>query len=198
MRPQTVSANTVSGRSAKMDDLRSRVEELNSSGHDCLIFSQWTNPHYGIARLAAELQAFDPLSYTGQLSTHQRLEILDQFRTQTTPSLLLLSLKAGGVGLNLAKASYVFHFDRWWNPAVEQQASDRVHRLGQTQPVTIYNYLCQDTVEERIAAILEGKRTLFQDLVDGVSVSVAQLLTPAELFGLFGLPAPSSLRTGVD
>jgi SNF2 family DNA or RNA helicase len=85
--------------------------------------------------------------------------------------LMLLSLQAGGVGLNLTAASAVVHFDRWWNPAVEAQAEDRAHRIGQTRPVRTVAYLCPDTIEERIAAILADKRALSAELVDGVSVS---------------------------
>jgi non-specific serine/threonine protein kinase len=85
--------------------------------------------------------------------------------------LLLLSLRAGGVGLNLTSASYVFHFDRWWNPAVETQAEDRAHRIGQTRPVHTYAYLCEDTIEERIQEILIEKRALFADIVDGVDAN---------------------------
>ena len=81
---------------------------------------------------------------------------------------MILSLRAGGTGLNLTSASRVVHFDRWWNPAVETQAEDRVHRIGQTPPVQVFAYLCADTVEERIAKILDEKRRLFSDLIDGV------------------------------
>lgn len=117
----------LSGASSKLEDLRQRMEELQSNGQHCLVFSQWTNATYGITRLESDLQTFRPLTYSGQLSAEERLEVLDLFARRTGPSVLLLSLRAGGVGLNLTKASYVFHFDRWWNPAVEQQASDRVH-----------------------------------------------------------------------
>jgi SNF2 family DNA or RNA helicase len=100
---------------------------------------------------------------------------------------LILSLKAGGQGLNLQQASYVVHFDRWWNPAVERQAESRSHRLGQLLPVTVYAYRCLDTIEQRIDEVLQGKQLLFDRVVDGVTMEPAELLTKADLLGLFGI-----------
>lgn len=104
---------------------------------------------------------------------------------------LVLSLKAGGVGPNLQKASYVFHFDRWWNPASEAQADDRAHRIGQTRGVSVYKYICEGTIEERIHEILRAKRALFADYVDDVCMDLGTRLTEQELFGLFGLRPPA-------
>ena len=104
--------------------------------------------------------------------------------------MLVLSLRAGGLGLNLQDASYVFHLDRWWNPAVERQAEDRSHRLGQTVKVNIIKYSCVDTIEERIDTILERKQMLFDDLVDDVSLDLSERLSPGELFSLFGMRRP--------
>ncbi|MFA4835225.1 MAG: C-terminal helicase domain-containing protein [Dehalococcoidia bacterium] len=112
------------------------------------------------------------------------------FKSSPEHKLLLLSLRAGGQGLNLQEASYVFHFDRWWNPAVEHQAEDRTHRLGQTLPVHIYKYTCENTIEERIDDILHKKQLLFDELVDDVSINLRTTLTGEELFGLFGLTPP--------
>ncbi|MDP2991882.1 MAG: restriction endonuclease, partial [Deltaproteobacteria bacterium] len=97
-------------------------------------------------------------------------------------------------GLNLQDASYVFHFDRWWNPAVERQAEGRAHRLGQTFPVHIYKYTIGDTIEERIEKILVEKQLLFDELVDGVSIDLKSKLSGEELFGLFGLVPPENLK----
>ena len=111
-----------------------------------------------------------------------------------TLSLLILSLRAGGQGLNLQEASYVVHFDRWWNPAVERQAEARSHRLGQALPVNVYTYTCEDTIEERIESLLRDKQRLFDELVDGVSLDLRAALSGQELFGLFGLDAPIAVR----
>jgi SNF2 family DNA or RNA helicase len=96
-------------------------------------------------------------------------------------------LRAGGLGLNLQEASYVFHLDRWWNPAVERQAEDRSHRMGQAVKVNVIKYSCTDTMEERIDAILERKQSLFDELIDDVSLDLSTLMNRQELFGLFGL-----------
>jgi SNF2 family DNA or RNA helicase len=100
---------------------------------------------------------------------------------------LVLSLRAGGQGLNLQEASYVFHFDRWWNPAIEHQAEDRSHRMGQTVPVNVFKYLCENTIEERIDQILRRKQAFFDELVDDVTLDLRAKLTEGELLGLFDL-----------
>ena len=99
----------------------------------------------------------------------------------------MLSLRAGGLGLNLQEASYVFHLDRWWNPAVERQAEDRSHRMGQTVKVNVIKYSCADTIEQRIDEVLEQKQELFAQLVDDVSLDLSTRLNQAEILGLFGL-----------
>ena len=100
---------------------------------------------------------------------------------------MVISLRAGGVGLNLQQASYVFHLDRWWNPAVERQAEDRAHRIGQTVKLNVIKYICADTIEERIDRILNDKQQLFDELVDDVSLNLSARLSRRELLGLFGL-----------
>src|SRR5205085_7324096 len=103
-------------------------------GHRALVFSQWTSERYGVARIAAGLARFAPLTYTGALSAAERDGRIAAFADDPERRVLVLSLRAGGVGLNLQQASYVVHFDRWWNPAVEAQATDRTHRMGQVNP----------------------------------------------------------------
>ncbi|MHC9538115.1 MAG: DEAD/DEAH box helicase [Vulcanimicrobiota bacterium] len=182
------------GSSSKAEDLIHRLKALCGSGHRALVFSQWTNDHYGTGKLAERLNEFQPLVYTGALGQAERSARIDEFRHDSRHTALILSLRAGGQGLNLQEASYVFHFDRWWNPAVENQATGRSHRMGQRYPVTVYAYTCVNTIEERIEQILEGKRALFATLVDQVSMDVRKLLTADELFGLFGLSAPLRLK----
>ena len=183
------------GSSVKADDLHHRLKSLRGSGHRALIFSQWTSEHFGTGRLEKELKEFRPLAYTGTLLQAERAARIEMFKRDTQHTALILSLRAGGQGLNLQEATYVFHFDRWWNPAVENQASDRAHRMGQKHAVTVYAYTCIDTIEERIEQILESKRALFAALVDQVSLDVRKLLSAEELFGLFGLTAPVGLVT---
>lgn len=179
-----------SGESGKLIDITERLRTLVADGQRALIFSQFTDSVFGIGRAAAYLEEFRPLVYTGALSLPQRARVVEQFLKQPEHKALLLSLRAGGQGLNLQAASYVFHLDRWWNPALEEQADSRAHRLGQNCPVTVYRYVCIDTIEERIDARLREKRILFQDVIEDVSLDLGAALTESELFGLFGLRAP--------
>jgi hypothetical protein len=169
---------------------------LTAEGHRAIVFSQFTDDVYGCEALALALVSYRPLVYTGALSTGERDAVIREFKENPDRQLLILSLRAGGQGLNLQDASYVFHFDRWWNPAVEHQAEDRSHRMGQTFPVNVYKYTCEDTIEERIDQILRDKQLLFDELVDDVSIDLRARLTQEDLFALFDLkPPPSGAAT---
>jgi len=180
----------VSGASAKLEDLAERAATLVAEGHKAVVFSQFTDKRFGCAALSDGLAELNPLVYTGAMDGPERDRVIRQFVADPTRSLLIVSLRAGGLGLNLQEASYVFHFDRWWNPAVEHQAEDRAHRVGQTLPVHIYRYTCERTIEERIEEILQQKQALFDEYVDDVTLDLSRALTREELFGLFGLRAP--------
>jgi hypothetical protein len=182
------------GESAKLADVESRLETLVEEGHRALVFSQFVEPPYGVRAIARRLHRFAPLIYAGDQSAGERDRVIATFKSRREHKALVLSLRAGGQGLNLQEASYVFHFDRWWNPAVERQAEDRTHRLGQTVPVTVYKYVCEGTIEERIDEVLRGKQALFDELVDDVSIDLGRYLTSEELFGLFGLEPPPGAR----
>jgi len=180
----------ISGESAKLDDLESRLQNLAAQGHRARVFSQYAGAD-GVAAIEARTARWRPLVYTGAMNLEEREVVLHRFRRDARHRLLILSLRAGGQGLNLADASYVVHFDRWWNPAVERQAEDRTHRMGQTLPVTIYAYRCMGTIEERIDEILRAKQALFDELIDPVSLDLSRLLTKKELLSLFGLATQS-------
>jgi SNF2 family DNA or RNA helicase len=184
-----------SGESSKLADLSERVLTLAAEGQKALIFSQFANAENGARAIAARLPV-PALTYTGDQSQQERERVLETFRSDPRQQALVLSLRAGGQGLNLQQASYVFHFDRWWNPATEAQAESRSHRMGQQYPVHVYAYTCEETIEERIDAVLREKQLLFDELVDGVSLDLSRKLTHAELFGLFGLQPPAG--TGRD
>jgi len=183
------------GQSAKLNDICERLSTLEAAGYRALIFSQFTDEKHGARAIASRLQSFQPLLYTGVLSPSQKDATIREFKENPSRKVLVLSLRAGGQGLNLQEASYVFHFDRWWNPAVERQAEDRSHRLGQTVPVNIYKYTCEGTIEERIDKILQEKQLLFDEIVDDVSIDLKSKLTEEELFGLFGLTPPERARS---
>ena len=187
---QICNADPKTGESSKIDDIRQRIETITQQGNRALVFSQYTSAGFGVAAIAEALREFRPLSLTGDLSLNARRSVIHQFRTDDSHKALILSLRAGGVGLNLQEASYVFHLDRWWNPAIERQAEDRSHRFGQTVPVHVFKYSCIDTIEERIDAILAQKQELFDELVDDVTLDLAVALSAGQLFGLFGLEPP--------
>ncbi|MGL5864499.1 MAG: SNF2-related protein [Dermatophilaceae bacterium] len=148
--------------SAKVDALVEQVSELAQEGHRALVFSQFTG-FLGLvrARLEAEGIRFEYLD--GR--TRKRAERIAAFRDGDAP-VFLISLKAGGFGLTLTEADYVFVLDPWWNPAAEAQAVDRTHRIGQTRPVNVYRLVSRDTIEEKVVALQERKRDLFAKVVD--------------------------------
>ena len=192
---QICNFHPLSGQSVKADDMLERLETLAAEGHRALVFSQFADAVYGVRAIEKRLAAYAPLIYTGDMTRLEREAVISEFKNNNSHKVLILSLRAGGQGLNLQDASYVFHFDRWWNPAVEHQAEDRAHRLGQMIPVTVYSYIIENTIEERIDDILRKKELLFNDLVDHVSIDKTSRLTADELFGLFGLNAPHK-KTG--
>ena len=154
------------------------ADTVVAEGHKALVFSQWTSlldriePHLeraGIAR--ARLDG----------STPDRGEVVAAFQDPAGPPVMLASLKAGGTGLNLTAADHVFLLDPWWNPAVEEQAAGRAHRIGQDRPVLVYRLVAEDTVEERVLALQEEKRALVAAALDGTG-SVA--LTREDLLSL--------------
>jgi SNF2 family DNA or RNA helicase len=122
----------------------------------------------------------------GGLSASQRDALVAEFQSKDGPPVFILSLKAGGTGLNLTEASHVFHFDRWWNPAVEEQATDRAFRIGQRKDVQVHKFLTLGTLEEKIDTMLEEKKSLSDSIVDATGAWVTQLDADAlrELFTL--------------
>jgi len=182
------------GESAKLADLSERIDEIAAEGGRALVFSQYVDEDFGVLGISRRLEGVNPLVYHGSLTQRRKDEVVSAFKNSPRHKALLLSLRAGGHGLNLQEASYVFHFDRWWNPAVERQAEDRAHRLGQKSAVTVYRYICEDTIEERIHRILQEKQYLFDEYVDKVTIDPGKLFGEKEIFGLLGLEPP--LRGG--
>ena len=195
---QISNADPRSGESSKLADIKERLEQLTAQGHKALVFSQYTNDTSGVAAAANYLKDLTPLTITGEIPQQERTEIIGRFKTRDEHKALILSLRVGGLGLNLQEASYVFHLDRWWNPAVERQAEDRSHRMGQTVKVNVIKYSCAGTIEERIDKILEGKQDLFDQLVDDVSLDLSAQMSREELFGLFGLERGSEKEIGAE
>ena len=188
---QICNADPETGDSCKFDDMKDRIERLVDQGHKALVFSQYTSDAFGVRAAVKALEMFEPLWLVGGTSHIERNAMIQRFKEVDKHKVLVISLMAGGQGLNLQEASYVFHMDRWWNPAVERQAEDRSHRYGQTVPVNVIKYSCIGTIEERIDEILESKQGLFDRLIDDVSIDISRSLTGNELFGLFGLESAS-------
>ena len=178
--------DTWTGSSAKLDVLMEQLEQLKERGNRPLIFSQFTT-HLGLIRAACDKAGITYQYLDGQTTPAQRQQRVEAFQNGEGDS-FLISLKAGGTGLNLTAADYVIHMDPWWNPAVEDQATDRAHRIGQTKPVNVYRIIARGTIEEQILAMHEEKR----DLVDGVlsGADAAGKLSTRELADL--------IRLGVD
>ena len=165
-----------SDSSAKLHDLRARLGAVVAAGEKALVFSQFVKEPFGARRLGRELAAFAPILLTGDLDARTRAARVAEFARDPSRGVMILSLRAGAIGLNLTPASHVFHFDRWWNPALETQAENRVHRIGQNRPVQVQAYLSADTIEERIDTILTQKRALFADVIDGVNTEALRRL----------------------
>jgi superfamily II DNA or RNA helicase len=143
--------------SSKLRRLLSALDETVAGAHKALVFSQWTSL---LDRVEPQLDKHGIGYCRLDGSTRDRGAVVDAFQSKDGPPVMLISLKAGGTGLNLTAADHVFLLDPWWNPAVEQQAADRAHRIGQDRPVFIYRLVASDTVEERILALQERKRAL--------------------------------------
>lgn len=173
--------------SAKLDAFRELLAEALDGGHRLLVFSQFTSL---LALLRAELdeQAVAHCYLDGSMPPRQRQAEVDRFSQSADIPVFLLSLKAGGTGLNLTGADTVVHFDPWWNPAVEAQATDRAHRLGQTRAVTSYKLICAGTVEEKVQQLQESKRALLAGVFEASDAAAAQL-SLADLRDLLAPPA---------
>ncbi|RME41035.1 MAG: DEAD/DEAH box helicase, partial [Deltaproteobacteria bacterium] len=138
------------------------LETLHSEGHRALVFSQFVQM---LTLLRRELDARGiPYEYLDG-STTNRQKRVDRFQEDESIPFFLISLKAGGVGLNLTGADYVLHVDPWWNPAVEMQATDRTHRIGQEKPVFVYRFITRESVEEKILQLQERKKELVRQLI---------------------------------
>ena len=145
------------------------IDELVRNRHKALVFSQFVG-HLEIVRQALEQRGVRYQYLDGGTPARQREQRVSAFQGGDG-ELFLISLKAGGVGLNLTAADYVIHLDPWWNPAVEDQASDRAHRIGQQRPITVYRLIVRDSIEEQIVRLHRTKRDLAADLLEGTELS---------------------------
>jgi non-specific serine/threonine protein kinase len=159
--PRTVDSQ-YKGGSGKFDALMDTLETLREEGHKALVFSQFTQM-LGLVKADLDTKGIPYVYLDGK--TKDRQTPVDTFQSDESIPFFLVSLKAGGVGLNLTAADYVVHIDPWWNPAVEMQATDRTHRIGQDKPVFIYKLIARDSVEEKILQLQDRKRNLVNSLI---------------------------------
>jgi len=165
--------------SAKLDQLLDELDDVVAEGHRALVFSQFTS---FLGRVAERLDQRGTAHEYLDGSTRRRGEVIERFKGGASP-VFLISLKAGGFGLNLTEADYVFMLDPWWNPASESQAVDRTHRIGQTKNVMVYRMIANDTVEEKVLALQQKKAALFDAVVDDDAV-FSSALTADDIRGL--------------
>jgi SNF2 family DNA or RNA helicase len=164
------------GRSGKLERYGELLEQILDAGDRALVFTQYREMGDLLQRWMYETLGLSiPFLHGGTLA-HRREEMVRAFQEDDdAPPILLVSLRAGGTGLNLTRATHVIHYDRWWNPAVEDQATDRAYRIGQHRNVQVYKMVCQGTLEERIDALLDEKRALAEQVVGSGETWVAQL-----------------------
>lgn len=185
---QIANYDPVTGESVKLERLVADMEEIAASGEKAILFSQWTKTIDWLAERMPE--QFGTLVYHGGVAHKDREPILKKFKEDPKSHLLLMSYGTGAVGLNLQFSHYVFLFDRWWNPAVEDQAINRAHRIGVKKQVICTKFICQGTVEERIDLVLKEKREMFNRVLgDGDDSSKSLSLNASEIFGLFDMKA---------
>ncbi len=161
------------GRSGKLAALEELLDVIVAEGESALVFSQFVECLHLVEARLTQL-GIPSLLLHGGVGVKRRMEIVDAFQGGRVPA-LLLSLKAGGVGLNLTRATHVVHYDRWWNPAVEDQATDRTHRIGQDRSVQVHRFLAAGTLEDKIAEVLERKRELAESVVGSGEAWIGRL-----------------------
>lgn len=181
---QICNFDPATGASSKLERLEADLEEVVASGRKAIVFSQWVSV---LDKIRERLHRFGVLEYHGKIPHKKREGVISQFKQDPSKHVILMSYGAGSVGLNLQFCRYVFLFDRWWNPAVEDQAINRAHRIGAAGSVTVNRMLTLGTIEERINQVLEEKRALFDAILSQTDTPHNLGLTQDEVFGLFDL-----------
>jgi non-specific serine/threonine protein kinase len=179
-----------SGKLTRLTDL---CEEMALRQEKALIFTQFREMTEPLARALTGVFGRPGLILSGETEVKKRMGLVDQFQREDGPPFFVLSLKAGGTGLNLTAATHVVHFDRWWNPAVERQATDRAYRIGQKRSVLVHKFVCRGTVEEKIDALIESKQALSGEILDGSGEAVLTELGDEELLRMVAIDINTAL-----
>ncbi len=182
------------GDSGKWARLRDIVEVIAAKQEKVLVFTQFREMTAPLAAFLGSIFGRAGLVLHGQTEVKKRRDLVRRFQEEEAVPFFVLSLKAGGAGLNLTAASHVVHFDRWWNPAVENQATDRAFRIGQNKNVLVHKFVCRGTVEEKIDQMIESKRQLSKDLIEGGAELLLTELQDEELLKLVALDLNAALK----
>ena len=174
-------------KSGKFQRLAELCEEIASRQEKVLVFTQFREMTTPLANFLTQQFGQPGLVLHGGTAVKHRQELVERFQAEEGPPFFILSLKAGGTGLNLTQASQVIHFDRWWNPAVENQATDRAFRIGQNRNVLVHKFICPGTVEEKIDALINEKMALANDLLSGSADTLLTEMDNATLLNLVSL-----------
>ncbi|MDZ7582164.1 MAG: DEAD/DEAH box helicase [Deltaproteobacteria bacterium] len=173
--------------SGKFERLRAICEEIASRQEKVLVFTQFREMTEPVAAFLGGVFGREGLVLHGQTAVNKRQRLIELFQEESGPPFFVLSLKAGGTGLNLTAAAHVIHFDRWWNPAVENQATDRAFRIGQHRNVVVHKLICRGTVEEKIDTLIEEKATLADDILKVGAEALLTEMSTAELLSIVAL-----------
>jgi SNF2 family DNA or RNA helicase len=188
-----IAAISANGCSAKLDYIEEKAEELRSSGEKLIVFSSF--PNLALKEVSKRLARFGPVLFTGEMSQDEREAAHERFLKDPECGVMCASLRAAGVGFTWVVARYVYHLDLWWNPQVIRQAEDRIHRIGQSQPVFLRRLVAERTIDEGIAILLERKEALFRRVVDDEAIEPQTDLPIDHLLGLIGL-RPQEIKGG--
>jgi non-specific serine/threonine protein kinase len=180
--------------SGKWARLRDIAEVIAAKQEKMLVFTQFREVTAPLAAFLGSVFAGPGLVLHGETEVKKRKDLVRRFQEDESVRFFVLSLKAGGSGLNLTAASHVVHFDRWWNPAVENQATDRAFRIGQTKNVLVHKFVCRGTVEEKIDQLIESKRQLSQELLEGGADLLLTEMKDDELLKLVALDINKALK----
>jgi SNF2 family DNA or RNA helicase len=182
--------------SGKLVRLREIAEEIAARQEKALVFTQFRETTAPLATFLGDVFGRPGRVLHGETDVKKRKELVRQFQEDESIPFFVLSLKAGGAGLNLTAASHVVHFDRWWNPAVENQATDRAFRIGQTKNVLVHKFVCRGTVEDKIDQMIEAKQKLAGDFLGGGAEMLLTEMNDAELLNLVALDLNAAIKEG--
>jgi SNF2 family DNA or RNA helicase len=179
-----------SGKFARLAEI---AEEIATRQEKVLIFTQFQELTRPLAQFLSGVFGRPGLVLSGDTEVKKRMGLVEQFQREDGPPFFVLSLKAGGTGLNLTAARHVIHFDRWWNPAAESQATDRAYRIGQRSSVLVHKFVCRGTIEEKIDALIESKQDLARQILDGGGEAILTELDDDQLLRMVAIDINAAL-----